>query len=180
MLARLGDALSEKLDYDLVWEGGAPLYMGELPNTYRDAPAQVIINACGVVPALSVPSPTVLVFPMVDTLEAEYIPSRQRIEALVDAAHVFASAEPTYWHCHAGLNRSGLLVATYLHRHGGLRISDAIQQLRGARSPMVLCNNVFERTLRDWYGGEDEQLFSPFDLSTYLRERVRRRERGKE
>ena len=55
-----------------------------------------------------------------------------------------------------------------------MRISEAIVTLRQQRSPMVLCNSLFERRLREWYGGEDEQEFRPFDVETYLRERLGR------
>lgn len=167
------------LDFDLVHTAPTPIFMGELPDDYAFAPADVIINACGVFPPLTVPAPTILTLPMLDTLELEYLPNRKQIEAFVAGAHVHVERGPTYWHCHAGLNRSGILLATYLHLYRGMRISDVITTLREKRSPMVLCNNVFERTLRTWYGGEDEQAFETFDLATYLRERVRRRERGK-
>ncbi len=167
------------LDYDLVSKSPTPIYMGELPEDYAAAPASVVINACGVFPNIAVPSPTILTLPMIDTLELEYLPGRSQIEAFLKGVHTHAVDGPTYWHCHAGLNRSALLVASYLHLYRGLRISDAITQLRDARSPMVLCNNVFERKLRGWYGQPDEQDFETFDLATYLRERVRRRERGK-
>ncbi len=168
-----------RLDFDLVSTEPAPIYMGELPEDYSAVPADIVLNLCGAFPSISVPSPTILTLPMIDTLETEYMPSRAQIEAFCKAAHTYAANEPTYWHCHAGLNRSGIVLATYLHIYRDMKISDIIVMLREKRSPMVLCNNVFERTLRTWYGGPDEQEFEVFDLATYLRERVRRRERGK-
>ena len=82
-----------------------------------------------------------------------------------------ASTQGTYWHCHAGINRSSFAAAAYLHRHRGLRISEAITLIREKRSDMCLCNSLFEETLRAWYGEDDEQDFTPFDLDTYLREK---------
>ena len=63
-------------------------------------------------------------------------------------------------------------VATYLHRHRGMRISDVIDTLRGVRSPMVLCNSTFETRLREWYGEPDELDFEPFDMEKWIVERT--------
>ena len=104
-----------------------------------------------------------------------FFPHKGRGESFLEAVHNHASSEPTYWHCHAGLNRSGLALAAYLHRHRGLRISDAISQLRQKRTRMVLCNSLFERTLRRWYGDPDEQDFDTFSIDDYLVEREGRR-----
>lgn len=163
------------LDYHLVHDAPTPLFMGELPRRLADAPARVVVNLCGVVPPDPALGRIVLTFGMLDALDPELLPPRDLLEHFVDAAHAFADRVPTYWHCHAGINRSGLAVATYLHRHRGMRISEAISQLRTRRTPMVLCNNVFEEHLRGWYGDEDEQDFEPFALQDYLVERLGRR-----
>jgi hypothetical protein len=57
-----------------------------------------------------------------------------------------------------------------------MRISDAIRQMRQRRTPMVLCNGLFEMKLREWYGAEDEQDFEVKTLDDYLNERDGRRE----
>lgn len=54
----------------------------------------------------------------------------------------------TLVHCQAGLNRSGL-VSAYTMMKLGYRAEDAIQLLRDARSPLVLCNETFEKQLLD-------------------------------
>lgn len=51
-------------------------------------------------------------------------------------------------HCQAGLNRSGLTAALVLMADG-YTADDAIRLLRDKRSPVVLCNQAFERFLRE-------------------------------
>lgn len=164
--------LETSLDHTLVHESPAPLYMGELPRDWAEIPTRVVMNLCGVYPWGEPFGRVVLALPMLDALDEGLMPSRKDIERFVDAAHSYAESEPTYWHCHAGLNRSGLAVATYLHRHRGMRISDILDKLRGARSPMVLCNSTFEGRLREWYGDADEQDFEPFDMERWVQERT--------
>ena len=164
--------LENSLDHHLVAPEPAPLYMGELPRDWSEVPARVVFNLCGVYPWGEPFGRVVLALPMLDALDSDLMPSREDIERFVDVAHLYASSEPTYWHCHAGLNRSGLVVATYLHRHRGMRIGDAIERLRTARSPMVLCNSTFEGRLREWYGDPDEQDYEPFDMERWIVERT--------
>lgn len=61
---------------------------------------------------------------------------------------------PTLLSCQAGLNRSGLLTASYLIGYHGLTAEQAISQLRIARSPAVLCNRTFE----EWLHTHEHQL----------------------
>lgn len=148
--------------FHLVSEKPAPLYMGGLPPRWDDIPARVVVNLCGVMPyGEGLFGRVLVVMPLLDLPDPELMPSREQLDAFLDGVHAHASREPTYWHCHAGLNRSGLAVAAYLHRHRGLRIGEAIDWLRAARDPLVLSNHVFERRLREWYGGPDEQDFVP-------------------
>jgi len=142
----------------MVSDDPTPLYMGALPDTWDQVPARVVVNLCGMFPEGSARRRIVHALPLVDVADEAAVPPRERLEGFVDAVHAYAAHEATYWHCHAGLNRSGLLVALYLHRHRDLRISEAIDQLRAKRSPLVLCNPVFERRLRMWYGDADEKL----------------------
>jgi hypothetical protein len=162
------------LDYHRVSEDPHPIYMGELPRRWSDIPAKVVINMCGVFPLGEPYERRVFALAMLDVQEPEFLPKRAPFERFLDAVHAHAAEEESYWHCHAGINRSGMAVAAYLHRHRGLRISDAIAQLRNRRSAMVLCNTLFEKTLRTWYGGPDEQEFKEFNIEDYLRERVGR------
>jgi hypothetical protein len=162
--------LYDELDFHLVSEEPSPLYMGELPRRWEEVPTRVVVNLCGVFPVGEPYGRIVHGMALLDVLDPDLVPERATFEAFLDAVHVYAASEPTYWHCHAGLNRSGLAVAAYLHRYRGLRISDAIGRLRAARTPMVLCNSVFERTLREWYGEDDEQDFDVVSLDTWLAE----------
>ena len=53
---------------------------------------------------------------------------------------------PTLVHCQAGLNRSGLIIATSLMLKG-IDAQAAIALLRARRSPAALCNPSFEKWL---------------------------------
>lgn len=72
----------------------------------------------------------------------------EQVDALADGVVArLADGEKVLVHCQAGLNRSGLLAATVLIKQG-LSPADAINLLRGQRSPVVLCNLAFEQWLR--------------------------------
>lgn len=167
--------LLDGLDFHLVADAPTPVYMGELPRRWDEIPARVVVNLCGVYPAGEPYGRVVHGLALLDVLDPDLLPERQVFESFLDAVHNHAGTEATYWHCHAGLNRSGLALAAYLHRHRGLRISDAIAQLRERRTGMVLCNSLFERTLRRWYGEADEQDFETLSIDDYLVERRGRR-----
>ena len=160
------------LDYPLISDDPFPVFMGELPRAYEDIPAKVVVNLCGVYPLGEPFGRTVLSMPLLDALEPELCPSRENLERFLDAVHHYASTEASYWHCHAGINRSGLALAAYLHRHRGLRIGEAVATMRARRSPMVLCNSLFEGQLRNWYGRPEEKGFEPFNMDRYLSERT--------
>ena len=112
--------------------------------------------------------PTLFMLPIDDSMGLATLPDQDTIESFLKSVHVFAQHKPSYWHCQAGINRSGLLLATYLHLYRGMRISEAISTLRARRSDMVLCNSDFERLLRERYGEADEKSFVRTDLETYL------------
>jgi Dual specificity phosphatase, catalytic domain len=150
--------LTDLLDHHLISDSPSPLFMGALPERWETIPARIVVNLCGLFPEGSARRRIVHALPMLDIADEGAMPTRDRLEAFVDVVHGYAAHEPTYWHCHAGLNRSGLCVAMYLHRHRGLRISEAIRTMRRRRSMLVLCNPTFERKLREWYGDEDEQV----------------------
>lgn len=154
-------------------EAPTPMWVGELPGTYAQVPAPVVINLCGVYPDVAPPVRVLLSLPFLDVPDEGMLPARADVERFLDAVDVHARSQATYWHCHAGINRASFVAAAYLHRHRGLRISAAIALLRERRSPLVLCNPVFEQVLRAWYGAPDEQAFEPYTMERYLEE-VRR------
>jgi len=168
--------VSDDLDHHLIHEHPTPIFVGELPRTYGQVPAPVVVNLCGVYPPVQPPVRTVLSLPFADVPDEAHMPSRTQVERFLAAVHVHAATGATYWHCHAGINRSSFVVAAYLHLYRGMRISDAIETLRERRSRMALCNNVFERALREWYGGPDEQAFRTFSMEDYLAEMRRHRD----
>ncbi len=156
------------VSYHLVSEKPTALFMGALPSRWDEVPARIVVNLCGIMPyGEGMFGRVVHLLPMLDVPEPELLPERRRLEAFLDAVHASAAGESSYWHCHAGLNRSGFAVAAYLHRHRGQRIGAAISWLRGVRSPMVLCNPTFERVLREWYGGPDEQESEVLDPALF-------------
>ena len=167
--------VEDSLDHHLVHDSPQPLYMGELPARWSEVPTPVVVNLCGVYPKGDPGGRMVLGLPMLDVLDRSMVPDRAELERFLASVHALANDQPSYWHCHAGINRSGLAVASYLHLYRGLAISEAIANLREKRSEMVLCNHLFEGLLREWYGGPDEQEFQRFDLQTYLKERQGRR-----
>jgi protein-tyrosine phosphatase len=160
------------LNYDRILEEPVPVYMGPLPVCYADIPAKVVINMCGEYPTGEASGHMTLAMPLFDVQETKFLPDRGEFERFLQEVHKYAADQPSYWHCHAGINRSGLALAAYLAIYRELKISEAIQLLRRRRSPLVLCNSLFERTLRKWYGGPDEQRFEPFSVEAYLAGRL--------
>ncbi len=164
------------LHYDKVVDGPPPIFMGPLPRSWSMVPAPVVVNMCGVFPYGPPPNHTVFCIALHDVQDPSSLPARVEFEAFLDGIQARARAEGSYWHCHAGLNRSGLALAAYLHRFHDMRISEAITLLRERRSPLVLCNSEFERALRRWYGDADEQVFEPVDIDAWLGARTGGRE----
>jgi len=156
------------LDFHLIHSEPAALYMGELPRRWQQTPAPVVVNLCGMFPMGNPIGRVVFGLPMLDLQDPDAVPDRGEVESFLGAVHEHCEAGASYWHCHAGINRSGFGVCAYLHRHRGLSISDAIGLVRSRRDPMVLCNAVFEQTLRKWYGGPSEQDFEPVTMEAYL------------
>jgi hypothetical protein len=159
---------SRPLDHHLVSAEPAPLFLGELPRRWDDVPARVIVNMCGVFPGGDPYGRWIFGMPLIDAIDPQVVPDRGTLERFIDGVHPWAMEHGSYWHCHAGINRSGFAVAAYLHRHRGMRISEAIAHLRQRRSRMVLCNDEYERALRRWYGAPDEQAFEKIPISAWL------------
>lgn len=70
------------------------------------------------------------------------------IEALVDRAEAMMADGPILICCTAGINRSPLVAARILMRHGHTADA-AIALLRERRGDIVLCNPTFESWLRE-------------------------------
>lgn len=142
-------------DFSLVHEDPYPLVLGADPDDYlydymREFP--LIVNMTGDAGHETTTHAIVMHYSMIDAPHEDLVPPQDRCEAFLRAAHVFASTGPSYWHCAAGINRSGFMVAAYLHLHRGLGIVDAISLLREKRHRFVLSNSMFERTLLERYG----------------------------
>ncbi len=157
-----------RLDHHRVSTDPAPLFLGELPRRWDDIPARVVVNLCGVFPGGDPFGRWIFAMPLVDAIDPKVVPERKLLEQFLAGIHPWAVSHSSYWHCHAGINRSGFAVAAYLHLYRGMRISEAIAHLRGTRSHMVLCNDEFERALRVWFGDETEQEFEKIPISAWL------------
>lgn len=160
------------LSYDQILQEPSPIYMGPLPSYYADIPAKVVINMCGEYPGGESSEHMTLAMPLFDVQDPQFLLERSELERFLSDVHRYAAEQPSYWHCHAGINRSGLALAAYLSIYREMKITVAIRLLRRRRSPLVLCNSLFEGTLRKWYGGPDEQQFEPFSVEAYLAGRL--------
>lgn len=74
------------------------------------------------------------------------LPDPQELEEIADIVRFYVSQGQTLVHCQAGLNRSGLVAGLSLVR-GGMAPARAVELLREARSPAVLCNPAFHAWL---------------------------------
>lgn len=142
-------------DHHVIHADPADLVMGADPCTYKD-PTQkryaLFVNLTSECGYATHRHTVVMHYSMRDNEDPYSIPEQERMETFLWAAHQYACAGPTYWHCSAGLNRSGFFVAAYLHLYRGTPIQDAIALLRRERHPKVLCNPAFVRVLEERYG----------------------------
>lgn len=160
-------------DYQQIILNPVPIFMGAFPISSQP-PAQVVVNLCGDRAFTPAWGQTVLAMPMRDSPRPEDLPEREQLERFLASVHIFSRREASYWHCLAGLNRCGFALSAYLHLFWGMPISEAIALLRKKRSQWVLCNPLFEGTLRVWYGTATEQEFTPISFDDYLKERYGR------
>ena len=133
-----------------IWLGADPMrYPPKAFDTFT-----VIVNLRDFVAAdRSSPLGTVVLhYSMKDLESRSALPERESLEDFLAAVHVLAGKGSSLWHCFAGLNRSGLALAAYLHLYRGLPIREAIQLLREKRCEYVLSNKVFAQALIEWYG----------------------------
>jgi protein-tyrosine phosphatase len=123
---------------DNLYTGGCPV--GEAPDEF-----QFIVSLYPWEP-YDVPNEkcTVLIARLYDSHD---IPDPRMLRALADYVNAVSKIGKTLVHCQAGLNRSALVAGLALIR-GGFHPDDAIKLLRDKRCDAVLCNEHFERFLR--------------------------------
>ena len=80
---------------------------------------------------------------MYDSID-DYIDIEQ-VEAIARWVNVCRMQAPTLVYCQAGLNRSALICGVAMCLHYSIPGYEAVDMLREARSPAVLCNPLFER-----------------------------------
>jgi hypothetical protein len=121
-----------------LWTGGCP--RGVAPHEF-----QFIVSLYPWEP-YEVPNEhcTTLVARLYDSHD---IPDKRTLIALADYVRAVSKIGMTLVHCQAGLNRSALVAGLALIRDG-LHPDDAIRLLREQRCDAVLCNEHFERWLR--------------------------------
>jgi hypothetical protein len=139
-------------DFHLIVEEPYPIYLGALPwNSYDEVPADVIFNFCGDIPELGVQK-TTIIFPFLDSNNPAAIPHEEDILSFMNVASMYARKGPTFWHCHAGINRSAFMLARYLHNHDpnfeGASIDYIIDLIRRKRYDYCLSNDAFVHSLR--------------------------------
>lgn len=86
---------------------------------------------------------TKLTITMFDSHDQTY----EKIDAIADLVNACRQDGPVLVHCQAGLNRSGLVVATALIK-SGMTADEAIALIQEKRSPAALCNTSFVKHLR--------------------------------
>lgn len=163
--------MSELGQYDLILNSPHPIYMGRLPASYTEINVTSFVNLCGLTPGKPPVHSAVFIHSLVDSLDPALQPRQEALENFLAAVHKLTSTGSSYWHCYAGLNRSGFALAAYLHLYHNHKISDAIDLLREKRSPLVLCNSHFEGMLRQWYGTKEEQNFESASEDAYYKHR---------
>jgi protein-tyrosine phosphatase len=82
--------------------------------------------------------------------DGDRVPPREMLITLAAMAGQAVNKGKTLVHCQAGLNRSALIAGLMLVRTGDWTADQAIELMREVRSPVVLCNQFFERWLREY------------------------------
>lgn len=82
----------------------------------------------------------------VQMYDAGEVPDEETLHETARMVNRYLDVGKTLVHCQAGLNRSNLVAGLALVQQG-LAPVEAISLLREKRSPMVLCNRVFEEWL---------------------------------
>jgi len=141
------------IDADLIVDF-PPLWLGEFPDDIDDLIAKthckVIVNCTPEGHQLIEPQHrlTILQFPFYDIDES---PNQRDIIDFLELVDQAIKNKASFWHCHAGLNRSGFMLAAFLHLHKHIPIRHAIQLLRDRRSSSILFNKTFENSLFSWF-----------------------------
>lgn len=125
-----------------LYQGSAPPIGDELAKAGFDT---VILTAVEYQPASALfPGVEVLRLPMEDVpVRLTYEQSRRVAELARMVKLRLARGSRVLVTCRAGLNRSGLLVATFLTQEAGMRPVDAVRLVRARRSALALNNPAF-------------------------------------
>lgn len=75
------------------------------------------------------------------------LPPEWFIDDVVERVVICCQKGPTFVHCSAGLNRSGLIAALALVKTGSYTPAEAIKLLREKRSTEMLSNKLFEQRI---------------------------------
>ncbi len=139
------------VDYHLIIDKPYPIYLGALPwNSYSSVPADTIFNFCGDIPESGTMKKT-FIFPFLDDDREDSVPDQKDIFDFLHVANVYATQGPTFWHCHAGVNRSAFMLASYLWLyHDDFKDTDmnnVIGMIRNKRYDYCLCNDAFVKRL---------------------------------
>lgn len=90
-------------------------------------------------------------FTEVKLYDSNNMPDLEQLDRLANWINVCRRHGRTLVHCQAGLNRSALLTALAIAKdEPETPMADIVTRLREKRSPVVLCNQTFERYLLDY------------------------------
>lgn len=139
------------LDYNLIRSSPTKIYLGEMPDEeFKTLPSnvKVLINLSHHSHQKNY-SHTILHFPLMDCDNDYFCPKPQEMYRFLEAAHIYTQTQDTYWHCQAGMNRSALMLAAYLHVYDDSfdSMKQVIQHLRSMRGDFILNNQAFEKFL---------------------------------
>ena len=100
----------------------------------------------------SLPMPPIL--PLTDALQDMLLGRLEEVLATIQAE--VRAGRPTLVHCHAGKDRTGLVLTTYLVRYHGLGVEEAISQVRAVQ-PIAMSAPGYEATARRFARREEEK-----------------------
>ena len=89
----------------------------------------------------------VFLFPFLDIEHEKEIPSAESISDFIEVARIYTQRGPTFWHCHAGINRSAFMLALYIWMETERTMEESIGLIRSRRDVRCLNNKVFESYL---------------------------------
>lgn len=145
-------ACSEKPDVDLVFTSkGQKFYLGSMPESYDELEIEVAISCVNEV-AENENLIDVLQIPFQDSWYVDDQPTEEQLRRWLKTMHCLIDGRDVLIHCHAGMNRSALMMVLYLYEYHSSEFTDKkhiVEHLRSKRHPL-LQNSFFEIIIENW------------------------------